>query len=141
MLTDSYVCSQVLNLIKPVASVKRLFVTLSLSSDLPEYAVGDEKRLMQIILNIIGNAVKFSKEGSISISAIMAKPDSLRDPRAPDFFPLIGDSNFFLRVQVYFPLTLQQFYFFASLRGFKMGRLVTGQNWYCFVLVKLVRLC
>ncbi|CAI9274434.1 unnamed protein product [Lactuca saligna] len=91
---------EVLNLIRPVASVKRLFVTLSLSSDLPEYAVGDEKRLMQIILNIIGNAVKFSKEGSISISAIMAKPDSLRDPRAPDFFPLLSDNNFFLRVQV-----------------------------------------
>ncbi|KAI7741973.1 hypothetical protein M8C21_008686, partial [Ambrosia artemisiifolia] len=90
----------VLNLIKPVASVKRLFVTLSLSSDLPEYAVGDEKRLMQIILNIVGNAVKFSKEGSVSISAIMAKPDSLRDPRAPDFFPLPGDNNFYMRVQV-----------------------------------------
>ncbi|KVH95395.1 CheY-like superfamily [Cynara cardunculus var. scolymus] len=81
---------EVLNLIKPVASVKRLFVTLSISSDLPEYATGDEKRLMQIILNIVGNAVKFSKEGSISISAVMAKPDSLRDPRAPDFFPLPG---------------------------------------------------
>lgn len=91
---------EVLNLIRPVASVKRLFVTLSLSSDLPEFAVGDEKRLMQIILNIIGNAVKFSKEGSISISATMAKPDSLRDPRAPDFFPLLSENNFFLRVQV-----------------------------------------
>lgn len=81
-------------------------MTLSLSSDLPEYAVGDEKRLMQIILNIIGNAVKFSKEGSISISAIMAKPDSLRDPRAPDFFPLLSDNNFFLRVQVRFCILL-----------------------------------
>lgn len=91
---------EVLNLIRPVASVKRLFVTLSLSSELPEFAVGDEKRLMQIILNIIGNAVKFSKEGSISISATVAKPDSLRDPRAPDFFPLLSDNNFFMRVQV-----------------------------------------
>ncbi|KAI7742306.1 hypothetical protein M8C21_018785, partial [Ambrosia artemisiifolia] len=92
--------NDVLNLIKPVASVKRLFVTLNLSSDLPEYAVGDEKRLMQIILNITGNAVKFSKEGGISISAVMAKPDSLRDPRAPDFSPLPGDGNFYMRVQV-----------------------------------------
>ncbi|KAJ0910225.1 putative histidine kinase response regulator and transcription factor RR-A-type family [Helianthus annuus] len=92
--------NEVLNLIKPVASVKKLYVTLNLSSDLPEYAVGDEKRLMQIILNIIGNAVKFSKEGSISLSAFVAKPDSLRDPRAPDFFPLPGDSNFYMRVQV-----------------------------------------
>nr|GEU95400.1 ethylene receptor 1 [Tanacetum cinerariifolium] len=92
--------NEVLNLIQPVASVKRLFVTLSISSDLPEYAFGDEKRLMQIILNIIGNAVKFSKEGSVSISAIMAKPDSLRDPRSPDFFPIPGDNSFYMRVQV-----------------------------------------
>ncbi|KAJ0427458.1 putative histidine kinase response regulator and transcription factor RR-A-type family [Helianthus annuus] len=95
-----FLFKEVLNLIKPVASVKRLFVTLSLSSDLPEYAVGDEKRLMQIILNIVGNAVKFTKEGSISISAIIAKPDSLRDPRAPDFSPLPDDNNFYMRVQV-----------------------------------------
>lgn len=94
-------------MIRPVASVKRLYVTLSLAPDLPEYAVGDEKRLMQIILNIVGNAVKFSKEGSISISAVMAKPDSLRDPRSPDFFPIPGDSSFYIRVQVCFPSFLQ----------------------------------
>lgn len=91
---------EVLNLIKPIASVKRLFVALSLSSDLPEYAVGDEKRLMQVILNVVGNAVKFSKEGSISISAYVAKAESVRDPRAPDFFPVHSDGHFYLCVQV-----------------------------------------
>ncbi|KAM7500632.1 hypothetical protein LguiA_025046 [Lonicera macranthoides] len=91
---------EVLNLIKPIASVKKLYTTLSLASDLPEYAVGDEKRLMQIILNVVGNAVKFSKEGGISISAFVARSDSLIDARAPDFFPVPGDNHFYLRVQV-----------------------------------------
>lgn len=91
---------EVLNLIKPIASVKRLFVALNLASDLPEFAVGDEKRLMQILLNVVGNAVKFSKEGSISIYAFVAKAESLRDPRAPDFFPVPSDGHFYLRVQV-----------------------------------------
>nr|GMD87590.1 ethylene receptor [Ipomoea batatas] len=58
---------EVHNLMKPIASVKKLSVTLSLSSDLPEYAIGYEKRLMQLLLNVVGNAVKFSKEGSVSI--------------------------------------------------------------------------
>lgn len=94
------VFKEVLNLIKPIASVKKLFVTLSMSSDLPEYAIGDEKRLMQIMLNVVGNAVKFSREGGISISASVAKSDSLRDPRVPDFFPVPSDNHFYLRVQV-----------------------------------------
>ncbi|XP_057738471.1 ethylene receptor 1 isoform X2 [Arachis stenosperma] len=91
---------EVLNLIKPVASVKRLSLTLHLASDLPAYAVGDEKRLMQTILNVVGNAVKFSKEGSISITAIVAKPESFKDARIPEFLPVPSDSHFYLRVQV-----------------------------------------
>ncbi|KAF6174826.1 hypothetical protein GIB67_032900 [Kingdonia uniflora] len=59
---------EVINLIKPIASVKKLFLSLNLAPNLPEYVVGDEKLLMQTILNVVGNAVKFSKEGSISIS-------------------------------------------------------------------------
>ncbi|KAI5649954.1 hypothetical protein M9H77_35959 [Catharanthus roseus] len=91
---------EVLNLIKPITSVKRLFATLSLAPDIPEYAISDEKRLMQIMLNVVGNAVKFTKEGGISITAFVAKSDSLRDPRAPEFFPVPSDSHFYLRVQV-----------------------------------------
>lgn len=97
----SDVSSQVVNLIKPVASVKKLSVTLNLAQDLPVYALGDEKRLMQILLNIVGNAVKFSKEGSISITAFVAKLDSLRDSCEPDFFPVPSDDHFYLRVQVW----------------------------------------
>ncbi|CAH9091037.1 unnamed protein product [Cuscuta epithymum] len=91
---------EVQNLIKPIASVKKLSVNLNLSLDLPEFAIGDEKRLMQVLLNVIGNAVKFSKEGSISISAFVAKSEFLRDPQAPDFFPVLTENNFYLRVQV-----------------------------------------
>lgn len=90
---------QVVNLIKPIASVKKLMLSLTLAPDLPEYAVGDEKRLMQIILNIAGNAVKFSKEGSISITASIAKPES-KNVGAPDFFPAPSANHFYVQVQV-----------------------------------------
>ncbi|KAJ8755071.1 hypothetical protein K2173_016679 [Erythroxylum novogranatense] len=91
---------EVLNLIKPIASVKKLLLTLNLAPDLPEYAIGDEKRLMQTILNVVGNAVKFTKEGSISITAFVTKSESLRDSRASDFYPMPSDNHFYLRVQV-----------------------------------------
>ncbi|CAK8575240.1 unnamed protein product [Lathyrus sativus] len=91
---------EVLNLIKPVACVKKLSLTLHFAPDLPVYAIGDEKRLMQTLLNVVGNAVKFSKEGSISITAFVAKPESFRDIRFPDFLPVPSDGHFYLRVQV-----------------------------------------
>lgn len=88
-------------MIKPIAAVKKLSVSLTLAPDLPFYAVGDEKRLMQTLLNVAGNAVKFTKEGYISITAAVPKPDSFRDPRAPEFYPVAPDGHFYLRVQVH----------------------------------------
>eukprot|EP00850_Spirogloea_muscicola_P014468 SM000104S09338 [mRNA] locus=s104:172470:177265:- [translate_table: standard] len=49
---------EVINLVKPIASVKRLTVTVKINSDVPKYVVGDSKRLLQTALNVVGNAVK-----------------------------------------------------------------------------------
>ncbi|KAK7283817.1 hypothetical protein RIF29_13563 [Crotalaria pallida] len=94
------VFKEVLNLIKPIASVKKLSLTLQIAADLPVYAIGDEKRLTQTILNVVGNAVKFSKEGNVSITAFVAKPESFKDARIPDFLPVPSDGHFYLQVQV-----------------------------------------
>ncbi|BBH06597.1 ethylene response sensor 1 [Prunus dulcis] len=91
---------EVINLIQPITSVKKLSMSLILSPDLPLCAVGDENRLMQTILNVAGNAVKFTKEGYISIVASVAKPESSRDWRPPEFYPASTDGHFYLRVQV-----------------------------------------
>lgn len=90
---------QVMSLIRPIATVKRLQLSLILSPDLPSVAFGDEQRLTQTILNIVGNAVKFTKEGFVSIVASVGKPDSLRDLRPGEFYPVSSDGHFFLRVQ------------------------------------------
>ena len=89
-----------MNLIKPIASVKKLSMTLLISPDLPVCAVGDERRLMQTVLNVAGNALKFTKEGYVSIIASVAKPESLRDWRPPEFYPMSSEGHFYLRVQV-----------------------------------------
>ncbi|KAJ9171777.1 hypothetical protein P3X46_015094 [Hevea brasiliensis] len=94
------VFKEVVNLIKPIASLKKLSMTLIMAPDLPVCAVGDEKRLMQTILNVVGNAVKFTKEGYVSIIVSVAKPDSLRDWRPPEFYPISSDGHFYLRIQV-----------------------------------------
>ncbi|KAK3004681.1 hypothetical protein RJ639_018707 [Escallonia herrerae] len=62
--------------------------------------IGDEKRLMQTLLIVVGNAVKFTKEGYVSVEASTAKPEYLRNWRSPEFCPTISDENFYLFVQV-----------------------------------------
>ncbi|KAJ8900686.1 hypothetical protein K2173_025497 [Erythroxylum novogranatense] len=94
------VFKEVHNLIKPIASIKKLLITLNLAPDLPDFAIGDEKRLMQTILNVVGNAVKFSKEGSISITAFVTKSGSSRGFQASDNCPVPNENNFYLQVQV-----------------------------------------
>lgn len=91
---------EVMSFIKPIAAIKKLSVSAMLSPDLPLSAIGDEKRLMQTILNVCGNAVKFTKEGHISLLASVVKSDSLREFRTTDFHPVASDGHFYVKVQV-----------------------------------------
>ncbi|KAF7044247.1 hypothetical protein CFC21_053502 [Triticum aestivum] len=94
------VFKEVMGFIRPIAAIKRLSMSVMLAPDLPLCAIGDEKRLMQTILNISGNAVKFTKEGHITLLASVLKPDSLREFRTPDFHPAASDDHFYLKVQL-----------------------------------------
>lgn len=91
---------EVVSLIKPIASIKKLSLTLMLTPELPVTVIGDEKRLMQTILNVVGNAVKFTKEGYVSVVASVARPESLRDWRSLEVYSTSNSGHFYLRVQV-----------------------------------------
>lgn len=49
------------------AAEKDLELRLQLSPDLPTRVIGDPARLRQVILNLVGNAIKFTLAGSITI--------------------------------------------------------------------------
>ena len=53
---------------------KGLQLTLELSDDLPAVIHGDALRFKQILLNLLGNAVKFTATGSITIRAAATAP-------------------------------------------------------------------
>ncbi len=61
---------QVVATLRADAEKKGLSLTLDYDPALGEFFRGDEQRLRQVLLNILGNAVKFTQEGGVAVSAI-----------------------------------------------------------------------
>jgi signal transduction histidine kinase len=61
------------------ADSKGIRLLLEIDDSLPERVVGDEARLRQVLMNLVGNAVKFTEHGEIGVSVRPAQ-----DPARPE---------------------------------------------------------
>jgi two-component system sensor histidine kinase RpfC len=72
------VVGSVSKLMRNQAEAKGLRLVLNISSDVPFAVVGDESHLRQILLNLVGNAIKFTEQGEVRINVTTVGEDGPR---------------------------------------------------------------
>ena len=75
------VVEESLTILSGRAKEKGLTLEAELSSVLPDVVVGDKARLRQVLLNLLGNAIKFTERGSVKVILVLRE-------KSPDGFLL-----------------------------------------------------
>jgi len=63
----SEILNEVNNSFETQAKDKKLALELEVDPEIPEMLIGDDMRLMQVMYNLIGNGIKFTEQGSVSV--------------------------------------------------------------------------
>lgn len=62
-----HVANGVARLMEPTARAKGLALGIAIEASVPQWIMGDALRIRQILLNLVGNAIKFTSDGRIDI--------------------------------------------------------------------------
>ncbi|HLW47270.1 MAG TPA: ATP-binding protein [bacterium] len=84
------VAQSVVAAVEPLAAEKKVALTTAIPSDLPR-GTGDERRITQVFLNLVGNAIKFTEAGEVKVQ--VAEVDSMFHVSVADTGPGIPEAD------------------------------------------------
>jgi two-component system, OmpR family, aerobic respiration control sensor histidine kinase ArcB len=65
---DLYNCiEELVQLELPTTTLKKLKLLVAIDEEVPQYIISDRKKIHRILLNLLGNAIKFTQSGCITI--------------------------------------------------------------------------
>lgn len=71
IVNDSFdlreVLTKTIDLVKFKADQKNIYLNLNVDDSVPQIVYGDKDRIRQVLLNVIGNAIKFTNKGGVTI--------------------------------------------------------------------------
>ena len=70
-----HVILEVVKVLSAKASEKQIGLELKVENDVPETISGDPGRIRQIVTNLVGNAVKFTDQGGVTVTAYATRID------------------------------------------------------------------
>ncbi|WP_386065626.1 response regulator [Tahibacter sp. UC22_41] len=90
------VAQNVMRTYRPLAREKELNFTVDVDAALPEQVLGDAPKLDQIVGNLVGNAIKFTREGEVRVAFAPCTAEaasSLQRPAAELFAVVVSDTG------------------------------------------------
>jgi len=73
----------------PFAKEKNLELRLEIEENLPRYVRGDPKRIRQILINLISNAIKYTHSGHVTLQVVF----DIRNEQRGDFTFIVKDTG------------------------------------------------